>query len=379
MKRVFILFISILLIEGCSSSKKSYLERENTEKALRDAVKKLGKDSEHESAREAIPVLYQKIKQNHLNKISAYSASRELSRWPKIIFEYQALQQLYDLIMGETEAFKLVNPESYTVQLAETKEQAAQEYYDAGISHLNKDGRENMKKAYQFFGQSLSMVKDFKDAAQKRQEAYDRAIINVVVFKIEDRTRYYASGYHNFGNQYTNGYFEESLVRDLNNGRYPAHIYSTEDAYREGIAGDWNVKISLRNVNINYLNQQNRQRDVSASIETGRDTSGRPIYQTVYATLNITRNSFEALGEMQVLIEDQKSRRNIKQSSFTESYRWENETASYNGDSRALSAADWNIINNRGVQTPRREDILDELYRKLYPRVRNYVSSAINW
>lgn len=379
MKRVLLFFISALMIAGCSSSKKNFLDRDDSDKALRDAVKKLGKDSDHESAREAIPVLYQKIKQERLNKINTYRASRELTKWPKIISEYQALQNTYDVIMGETEAFKLVNPESFSVQLTEAKEQAAQEYYDAGDAALQKDGRDNLKKAFNYFGQSLSMVPDFKDAAQKKQEAYDRAIINVVVFNIEDRTRYYSSGLRNFGTQYTNGYFENALIHDLNSNRYPAHVYSTDEAYRERIDGDWNVKLTLRNLDIPYPYQQTRQRQASARVEIGTDTSGRPIYQTVYATIFITRNSFEATAEMQVTIEDQKTRKNIKQTTLTESFRWENETGRYTGDSRALNSNDWRIINNRSNQSPQREEILDELYRKLYPRVRSYVSNALAW
>ncbi|HCF63886.1 MAG TPA: hypothetical protein DEU93_06770 [Chitinophagaceae bacterium] len=82
---------------------------------------------------------------------------------------------------------------------------------------------------------------------------------------------------------------------------------------------------------------------------------------------------------MEVDIRDVINRKTVNFSSFQETYRWQDETGSYTGDSRALSQADWNIINNRNSQPMRREDVLQELYRKLYPRVLNHVRRYVEW
>jgi hypothetical protein len=123
------------------------------------------------------------------------------------------------------------------------------------------------------------------------------------------------------------------------------------------------------------------QRNSSKQIETGRDTSGRIQYRTVYATVNITRMSFNARADMEVTIRDAISGRNISYNTYRDDYRWEQESATYSGDSRALSSYDWNIINNNDsyYNTPRKEDILNELYRKIYPQVFNNITYAVDW
>jgi hypothetical protein len=134
----------------------------------------------------------------------------------------------------------------------------------------------------------------------------------------------------------------------------------------------------MRNLDIPYPYQQTSQYNRSQRIEVGRDTANRPIYQTVYATLNVTRRSFTAEADMYVRINNARTRESLRFRSFQEEYRWDDQIGTYTGDSRALSNNDWNIINNR-YQMPREEEILDELFRKIYPRVRNYITDAVSW
>ena len=118
---------------------------------------------------------------------------------------------------------------------------------------------------------------------------------------------------------------------------------------------------------------------MSKQIESGRDTSGKTRYQTVYATINITKQSFTARGQMDVNITDVVSRKNISYNTYTEDYRWEQERATYTGDRRALSNDDMLLINNINYNEPRKEEVLNELYRKIYPQVKNRISYAVDW
>lgn len=120
-------------------------------------------------------------------------------------------------------------------------------------------------------------------------------------------------------------------------------------------------------------------RNVSRQIENGRDTSGKTKYQTVSATINITKQSFTARGQMDVSITDVNSRKSISYNSYSDDYRWEEEHATYTGDSRALDTNDWAIINNRNYNEPHKEDVLNELYRKIYPQVKNRITYAVDW
>ncbi|HNP53578.1 MAG TPA: hypothetical protein PKK69_03130, partial [Ferruginibacter sp.] len=93
----------------------------------------------------------------------------------------------------------------------------------------------------------------------------------------------------------------------------------------------------------------------------------------------ITKMSFTAQGDMEVQIRDLVNRKTIGYRNIREEYRWQEEQATYRGDSRALSSADWQLINRTSFDTPRREDILSEIYRKQYPNVKNMIVQYSGW
>ncbi|RYD68821.1 MAG: hypothetical protein EOP53_28210, partial [Sphingobacteriales bacterium] len=169
-----------------------------------------------------------------------------------LIDEYEKLQDAYNAIMNQPAAFKKVNPESFSVQLTETKDAAAEEYYQSGISYLAKEGRDNAKKAYTAFRRTSRYVSGYKDASRKMEDAFEKAVVNVVVHPVDDRSRIFNSSWGNYGSRYSREYFEESLIRDLDNKNYPARIYSVEDAWREKVKDSWEVLLTLRNLNIPY-------------------------------------------------------------------------------------------------------------------------------
>ena len=382
MKYLLYTFLIALFLNSCASSK-NYLERSDEDKALLDAIKKLNKSATDENASSAIPVLYSNIKASRLAKINTLKTEKDLSRWDKIIKEYQYLQDAYDAIVNSPAAFKLVNAESYNSQLYESRQNAAEEYYNAGLVFLEKTGRENAKKAYTHFNKSDKFIPGFKDAQQKSNDAYNKAVVDVIINPVQDNSFFSNNTWGNTGYNYVNDYFQQTLVRELNGinkERYPARFYSDWQANRENIQPDWIVDMKIRNIDIPYPSNYNYNRNASNQVQIGTDTSGNPVYKTVTALVRITRSSFTARADMEVNISDVTTGKNISYRNFREDYRWQQESATYSGDSRALSAQDWELINNAGFYgQPRKEDILNELFKKLYPQVKNNISYAVDW
>lgn len=379
--RTFIPFLlAALLIASCASNK-NYLERSNSDKALQDAVKKLNKNSTDENATQALPILYNSIKASHLDKIKSYNNSTELSRWDKIINEYEYLQDAYDAIINSQPAFRLVTPESFSSNLLEAKQTAAEEYYVYANTFFDKPGRDNAKKAYSGFNKANKFIPGYKDAKTNMGQAYQNAIVNVVINPVQDNSFFFNSGWGNSGYNYSNEHFQQTLVRELgsNADRYPAKFYTDWEARRDGIKPDWVVDLTLRNLDVPYPVTNYYTRNASAQVQSGTDTAGRPIYTTVYATLNITRQSFTARADMEVIIKDLAAGKNISYRTFRDDYRWEQEHGTYTGDGRALSARDWQLINGNNYPAPRKEEVLQELYRKIYPQVKNEISYAVDW
>ena len=378
------MLLLVSLLWSCGSSK-NYLERSDEDKALQDAVKKLNKNASDNEATAALPVLYSNILKTQQAKIKSYQTGTDLNRWDKIIAAYNDLQQAYNSIVNSTPAFKLITPENFSTQLMEAKQGAAENYYGAAENYLNKDGRENAKKAYSYFKKADKYVPGYKDVQSKMNTAYENAIVNVLINPVQDNSYFYRSGWGSSGYDYSNEFFQRTLVRELaytnnsNNRNYAARFYTDWEARSQNIQPDWVIDLRLRNMDLpqpaNYTYRRNR----SADIQVGSDTLGKPVYNKVYANLNITRMSFTAYADMEVMIKDLATSRIISNRNFREDYRWEEERASYSGDSRALDASDWQIINNNNFYAPRREEVLNELYRKIYPQVLNNIKYAVEF
>ena len=380
MKYIFYTLASLVILAGCSSSKKNYLDRSDTDNALFDAVKALKKNKADTAAINALPTLYNLAQQRHLRKINSLKESKELSRWDKIMDEYSNLQDMHNAIIDVDAAYAAITPVNYQQTMYDLKQQAAEEYYNEAGVYLSRTGRDNAKKAYNYYKKADKFVAGYKDAKEKMDQAYQSAIVNVQVNPVQDNSYFFNSNWGNYGYNYSNEYFQQTLVRELkNSNRYPARFYTDWEARRDNIQPDWVVDLTLRNMNLPRPQSYRYSRNASKRVETGRDTSGKPIYQTVYATVNITRQSFNARAEMEVAITDAASRKLISRNSYQEDYNWQEEYATYTGDSRALDGNDWSLINNNRYNEPRKEDVLNELYRKIYPQVKNRIIYAVDW
>lgn len=381
MKYIFYSFLSLIILASCKTNK-DYLSRSDNDNTLFDAIKTLKKHNIDTTALQALPVLYNLAQQRNLRKINSYSSSRELSRWDKMINAYSTLQEMYNAIVENDAASRVVTPVNYQQTLYDLKHEAAADYYTAATVFLNKPGRADAKQAYNYFKKADKLVPGYEDAKLKMDEAYAHAIVNVVIKPVQDNSYFFNTGWGNYGYNYSNEYFQQTLVRELkgtNSSRYPARFYTDREASRENVQTDWEVTLTLRNMNIPRPQTYTYSRNASQQVEAGRDSSGRIIYKTVYATINISRQSFTANASMEINITDIVTRKNIVYNSFREDYRWQEEHATYTGDSRALSTSDWALINNNYYNEPRKEDILNELYRKLYPQVKNKITNAVDW
>lgn len=379
---IYSFLLITVLLSACAGSK-NYLERSDEDKALQDAIKKLNKTPGDADATAAVPLLYSNIKASRLSKINSLKNDRDLARWDKLIKEFEYLQNAYDAIINSPEAFKLVNPESFSSQLYETRQNAADDYYSNALVFLEKDGRENAKKAYNYFNKSNKLVPGFKDAQQKSNEAYDKAVVDVVINPVQDNSFFSNNNWGNYGYGNVNDYFQQSLVRELNGvnkERYPARFFTDWEAKRDHVLADWAVDMIIRNIDIPFPSNYQYNRNASNRIQIGTDTSGNPVYKTVTAILRVTRSSFTARADMDVNITDLASGKNISYRNFRDDYRWQQESATYSGDSRALSAQDWELVNNAGIfAQPRKDVILNELFRKIYPQVKNNILYAVDW
>lgn len=374
------LSLVLLLVASCNSGHK--LLRSSEDKDLLTVIRKLEKNPSSVDLRSRVKDLYQSAAQVHLDKIENYKTQDEVDRWPRMVREYEALQQLSQIIASSPAAGTVTAP-VYADEIKAARQNGAEAYYLLAQSQLDKAEKLSFQEAYRLFRKANELVPNYRDVRDQIKFAFENGVVKVVINPVRDNTYFYNSmGWNNYGNNYNNDYFQRSLVSDLGgyyNRSAPALFYTDWDARRENIQPDWEVNLTWQYINIPQPLTQEYTRSVSRQIETGRDTAGKVQYQKVSALLRIVKKHFTASGDMELRIVDLNTGRDISNNRYTEQYNWSEEYATYTGDSRAISGSDLATVNNGNYRIPRNEDVLNELSRRIYPQIKSRISSVTNW
>ena len=379
MKLLYALIIGVTFI-GCRTGKTSS-SSVSEDRQLESAIKRMDKDPANAELKKRLTNIYAASSKEHLEKMEVYRALTDESRWGKILKEYQSLHILSDLIKNSAVANTVLRAPDYNLEIQNTKLGGAESYYQAGIDDMKAGDRTSFRNAYYDLKKANEFIPGYKDVKKQMAIASENGTLRIVINPITDNTFYYSgAGFSNYGNLYSNDYFQRSLIRDLggtsrNNG---ALFFSDYEAQRENIRPDWIVDLTWTDFYIPQPNTNQYSRTVSRRIENGRDTSGKSTYQTVYATLNIIKRYFNASGYMQLRVTDAYTRRVVADNRYSDQYNWQEEYATYNGDSRALSASEWALINNEH-QVPQQQDILGQLYQRIYPQIKNRIYTLARW
>jgi hypothetical protein len=346
------------------------------DKDLFKAIEAINK-SNHAEARKDLPGLYSQAVQRHEDKISNYKNLSSPDRWQGIVSELEALQRIYTAVKASRGSAGLVSVNDYSADLGNAKESGAAEFYDLGLQYLESGDRQEARKAYNAFQSVNKMYPNYKDTRNLLNEAREQGTLDVVINPVQSMGYSYSS----FGFRADN--FQRSLVRDLGgsfgNAVSGARFYTDMDARSRNAEPDWIVDLSWNNVYPNQPYTRTYNREVSKEIEVGKDSSGRVIYKTVTATLHITQRTLTVRANMEFRITDYATRKNVQWSTIPAYLDLNEEFATYRGDSRALSSYDWQLVNNRRNRNMDESEIMDALYARVYPDVRQRIETATRW
>ncbi|MEO6818448.1 MAG: hypothetical protein ABI266_04165 [Ginsengibacter sp.] len=381
MKKLIYLLTTLIVFSSCGSSK--YIAGNTVEdKVLAEALRKLDKKPGDTALQNSLKYLYNDAALAHLNNIERYQKLQNNDRYDKTIAEYQSLQKLSEIIKISSLARKFVTAPSYLNEIQQTKVDAAEDFYEYGLQ-MSENGadKQSYRDAYAAFLRANGYVPGYKDVKRQINDAFQNSILDVVINPVTDNSSYYQSiGRNRFGNSFNSDMMQRSLVRDLGgdyNKNAPARFYTDIDASRARIDVDWVVDIMWTNLDIPRPFTNTYTKNVSKEIEVGKDTSGKKLYQTVNATLYLTKRYFTAQGDLECRVTDAVTRKNVDLKRYTSRVDWSQEYGTYKGDSRALSEIDWAMINLRNPQLPSREEILAGLFDKMYPQLRSGIQNLV--
>lgn len=371
--------ITTMIIASCSGSKRS---SKSEEKDLAMLIKRLNKKGSDDKVIADIKDVYNSAYDRGAQRLANYQNEAAPQKWDKIIGEMETLQRMYETISQSAYAVRMVKPVNFYTSLRNTKDSAANDYYMYAQQYFEREGRQNSKEAYYAFEKSNRYVPNYKDSKIKMKQAYDRSIVAVLINRIQfDDYGRDSWGWNSYNN--SNNITSDQIVRDLgyqSASSIPAKFYSDWDLRRANIAPDLVVDMVWRNMRFDQPRDQIRQYNRSKQIETGRDTANRPIYQTVTATVFVTQRQLNADADMNLIITDAVTRREVKWDRIPSNYRFTIEYAEYNGDRRALDNNDLTLINrSRNQQMPRREEVLNDMMQRIYNDLLNRIKREVNW
>jgi len=202
LKVILIIICALPFFIGCGAKFKD-LEKQarldysgnRYDRALTNCVMALKINPNYDKAQELVPVVFKAAVDEHEEKIKALGLSQAQFKWDSIVREYETLIQnnkqvktLPPLVVKKTGGRITFDVKDYTQQLAEAKNNAADQHYQAGILISQDKGIERQKQAAKEFKLAGKFVPGYKDAASRYEEARRAGIKRMAIMPFEDKS-----------------------------------------------------------------------------------------------------------------------------------------------------------------------------------------------
>ncbi len=372
-----LMFVLILTSFAASNI---YAQRSNQNTSLVEIVKRLQQDPNNKKVQKSLVNFYNDAQQLHLQNINDLKFGNDNIYYEKILDEYAILQEMYNTINSVPVANQLVVATNYDAVIAKTKQQAAAENYNEGITFLTAAGRRNKTKAYNAFKTALKFEGNYKDCKLKMQEAWESSHLNVLINPIKDSTSIVENVYSvNGNNKRINESFQQYITTDLIEkyaGKYNATFYTQQNNADENIHSDYTVDITLINVDIPAPTISINSKDVTIQ-ELSNGTAG---YTTKYGTIDNEAETHTATGKIKVTITEISTGETISSTRLKIYCKWGARTSTSLGDRKTLISAgvDPAVIQETKYSVTDNEAILGLVYQKSYPDIQKIIADAIS-
>ena len=232
-----------------------------------------------------------------------------------------------------------------------------------------------MKKIFYPLAALLLLASCKTSKENKHDEANNKKIINVIINPIIDSSFYFTKG--NRGIEYSNEKYYQYLVKQLgdkNNKLYQAKFFTQWESEKDNVHPDWVVKITLVSLDMPkpkvsiYSKTKN-----SSVVPFAEDVTTRAKLTTDYKNI-----SYSVSGQLVVNITDVKTGKKISSATYSDTYTWvDQDVSSSTGDLDGLGGNRGNLSSNNNP-IPNKEFILNNLYQKLYPKIKSSIANAVN-
>ncbi|SFH13602.1 hypothetical protein [Pedobacter insulae] len=367
----YFIYLSILIV-GCTTGKNA-LQKGNYNTSVVKAVNRLQNSPQNKEAREVLASAYELSLAQHLRNIDEAKMSSDVLRWESVISAYEQINQLSNQINSCPACLTVVpNPQRFIAELADSKFKAAAVRYALGVQLLNAGDKLSARKAYQNFERTQQLYANYKDTQQKINEAYNAAVLKVVVQPARVNSEYYQEG---------NEYFQQRVSEWMNNYQYNKFVifYDERQASKQRIVPDQIMRLRFDDFVVGQTYVKERVEKLAKdSVKIGESRASGPIYGTVKATLSIFDKKVASSGLLDMTVIDYNSNKVVRQRKLTGTYVWEDQWASYKGDERALTKHQLAISKRKEVMPPSPGALFVEFTKPIYSQLISEISSFYN-
>lgn len=378
MKKINVLiFLFAVAIASCSTGKKS-LERGNYFDAIMKAVGRLSSDTDNKKASQVISEGYPMAITYYQEEIDRTLSSNDPFKWKQTLDIMQTVNRMSDEIRRVPAARRLVsNIKSYTSEMTDVQNKAAQEYYDSGMDALSRKTRESAKQAYFDFQNADALVRGYKDSRQKMQQSKDLATLKVIVEQIPVNGKF----------EYSAQFFYDNVFQMLNQ-QFPensfVHFFSPEQADRMKLKyPDMVLRMGFYDFFIDrpqHLEEEkelNRQIEEKYEVKISKDsTAVRTRLIPKKGKIKILTDQVASGGLLELKAVDFQSQKIVFTDKIPGEFTWQNKYGIFVGDKEVLDNELTNILNNKMVMPPAAQDMFvlftKPIFNQLATKLTNY-------
>jgi hypothetical protein len=361
MKRtVSVLFVLIIIISGCGSSKKQ-LEKGNYDAAIEKAVRQLRKDPRDSKQISILDRSYKIVNEQDNERIRFLKLENRPANWDEIYQVSKRMNNRQALVRsvlpltlnGKTIDYPYVD---YMPEMVSAKRKSADFYYEHGNELMKNGLKESYRQAYYEFVRAKEYVGDYEGIDNKINESKYLGMSRVLI-SLQNRSII------KFDQE-----FEENLIAlDLPRLNSEWVEYHTQNLNSE-TQYDYLVNVNIRNIAVSPDQTMQRDSVVKKEVEDGfkyqldkkgnvvKDSLGNDIKTKKYKTLQcalietIQSKACQISGDLEVVqINPNKV---LKKDPLGAQSNFENISARALGDIQALSQAQIAKTKSQAVPFP---------------------------
>ena len=340
------LFILILLVSGCGSSKKQ-LQKGNYDAAVQKAVKQLRKDPSDVKQIDILDQAYRIANDQDNEKVRLLKMEGKPNNWDEIYLVYKTLNDRQALVRtvtplnsnGRSISYPQVD---YMPDMVNAKRKAADYYFGHGNELMKSGIKESYRQAYAEFIRAKEYVGDYEGIDNKIMEAKNQGI-----------SRVFVSIQNNSVLQFPKEFEDDLLTLD-----FPRLNSDWVEYYTQNLNGrtqyDYFVNVNVKNVAVSPDQSLQTDSVIKRDIEAGfsyvldkngnvmRDSLGNDIkmkkYKTVQCALVQTAQSKACRIDGDVEVISMNPSKTLTKDPIGAQSNFENISSRALGDTQALNA-----------------------------------------